>query len=409
MSHLWPMTLLFATTVAAAPTVPAQLDLILKDYGRADAPGVSVLVALDGKVLYRKAFGLANLEERTPITTATNFRLASVTKQFTAAAVLLLAERGKLSLDDPLTRFFPGFARAAHGVKVRHLLGHTSGLLDYEELIPSGTTVPLKDKDVLDLVGKEDRLYFAPGSQFRYSNTGYTLLALIVEKVSGRPFAQFLEKNIFDPLGMAGTVAYEEGISTVARRAYGYSERDGERDGRFERTDQSLTSSVLGDGGIYSSVEDLWRWDQALYGTRLLPAETLAMAFPGRHAHLRPARQRLRLWLVRGLAPGDAQDLALRRDHRVQHVSGPLLGQAAHDHPAHEPERQLPRTDGGSHCRCDPRHAVRRESFRAAVLLVAVALRKVPITWPRWAQAVPAYGIGTMAAFWFLQRTVSLL
>src|SRR5689334_1289506 len=135
--------ILFAS-VAAASTVPAQLDAILKDYGRADAPGASVLVALDGKVLYRKAFGLANLEERTPITTATNFRLASVTKQFTAAAVLLLAERGKLSLDDPLTRFFPGFAsfasfaNTAHGVKVRHLLGHTSGLLDYEDLIPPG-------------------------------------------------------------------------------------------------------------------------------------------------------------------------------------------------------------------------------------------------------------------------------
>ena len=268
------MILLFAT-VAAAPTAPAQIDAILKDYDRADAPGASVLVALDGKVLYRKAFGLANLEERTPITTATNFRLASVTKQFTATAVLLLAERGELSLDDPLTRFFPGFSKAAHEVKVRHLLGHTSGLFDYEDLIPPGTTVPLKDKDVLDLVGRQDRLYFAPGSQFRYSNTGYALLALIVEKVSGRPFAQFLAKNIFDPLGMAGTVAYEAGISKVARRAYGYSARDG----RFARTDQSLTSSVLGDGGIYSSVEDLWRWDQALYGTRLLPAETLAMAF----------------------------------------------------------------------------------------------------------------------------------
>src|SRR5688500_4075932 len=195
-------TILLFATAAAASTVPAQLDAILKDYGRADAPGASVLVAQDGKVLYRKAFGLANLEERTPITTATNFRLASVTKQFTATAVLLLAERGKLSLEDPLPRFFPVFSRAAHGVKVRHLLGHTSGLLDYEDLIPPGTTVPLKDKDVLDLVGKQDRLYFAPGSQFRYSNTGYALLALIVEKVSGRSFAQFLEENIFNPLGI---------------------------------------------------------------------------------------------------------------------------------------------------------------------------------------------------------------
>src|SRR4028118_18827 len=108
---------------------PARLGATLKHCGRADAPGASVLVALDGKVLYRKAFGLANLEEKAPITTATNFRLASVTKQFTATAVLLLAERGELSLDDPLTRFFPGFARAAHGVKGRHPLGHPPGLL----------------------------------------------------------------------------------------------------------------------------------------------------------------------------------------------------------------------------------------------------------------------------------------
>ena len=119
--------------------------------------------------------------------------------------------------------------------------------------------MPLKDEDVLDLMGKQDRLYFAPGSQFRYSNTGYALLALIVEKVSGQSFAQFLEKNIFDPLELAGTVAYEEGISKVARRAYGYSETAG----RYARTDQSLTSSVLAGGGIYPSVEDLWRWDQA--------------------------------------------------------------------------------------------------------------------------------------------------
>lgn len=271
----WAFMILLVATGAAASTVPAQVDAILKDYDRAGAPGASVLMVRDGKVLYRKAFGLANLEEKTPITTATNFRLASVTKQFTSMAVLLLAERGKLSLDDPLTRFFPGFAKAAHGVKVRHLLGHTSGLLDYEDLIPPGTTAPVKDKDVLDLVGKQDELYFAPGSQFRYSNTGYALLALIVEKVSGQSFARFLKENVFEPLGMAGTVAYEKGISEVARRAYGYSEKNG----RFERTDQSLTSSVLGDGGIYSSVEDLYRWDQALYGTRLLPAETLAMAF----------------------------------------------------------------------------------------------------------------------------------
>jgi CubicO group peptidase (beta-lactamase class C family) len=141
--------------------------------------------------------------------------------------------------------------------------------------MPDSTTIPLKDKEVLDLLKKQDSTYFPPGSKYRYSNSGYALLALIVEAVSHQSFAEFLKKNIFDPLQMEGTVAFEKGISTVRNRAYGYTQREN----RFEFTDQSLTSSVLGDGGIYSSVEDLYKWDQALYTTKLVSKATLEQAF----------------------------------------------------------------------------------------------------------------------------------
>jgi CubicO group peptidase (beta-lactamase class C family) len=221
------------------------------------------------------SYGLANLEERTPVTPATQFRLASVTKQFTAAAILLLAEDGRLGLDEPVRKWLPSLPEAARDVTIRHLLTHTSGLIDYEEVIPEGLTKQLHDIDVLRLLETQDRTYFPPGTGYRYSNSGYALLALIVERVSGQTFATFLRERVFQPLGMHATVAHEEGISTLANRAFGYSEIDG----RWVRTDQSQTSAVLGDGGIYSTIEDLAKWDAALRENRLLEPESLKAAY----------------------------------------------------------------------------------------------------------------------------------
>lgn len=264
--------------VMAVQDKAAKIDALFREYDRPDAPGAGVMVIKRGRVLYKKAYGLANLEDRIPSATVTNYRLASLTKQFTAMAIMILAERKKLSYHDRLTDFFPDFPSYGQQITVRHLLNHTSGLIAYEDLIPAGTTEPLKDRDVLKLLKQQDHTYFPPGSKFRYSNSGYALLALIVEAASGTSFAEFLKRNIFDPLQMTGTVAYEKGISTVPNRAYGYSQRGNS----FERTDQSLTSSVLGDGGIYSSVEDLYKWDQALDATRLVSPMTLKEAFtPG--------------------------------------------------------------------------------------------------------------------------------
>lgn len=259
----------------AAADFSADIDALFKDFDKPRVPGASVIAIRDGKVLYKKAYGLADLEAGTPATTKTNYRLASVTKQFTAMCILILADRGRLSLDDHITRFFPDYPAYGREITIRQLLTHTSGLRAYEELIPPGRTAQLKDMDVLDLLKQQTSAYFAPGMEYRYSNTGYAHLAMIVEKASGMKFAAFLKKNIFGPLKMHETVAFEDGVSTVRNRAFGYTKKGD----AFERTDQSLTSAILGDGGIYSSVEDMFLWDQALYTTKLLGAATLQQAW----------------------------------------------------------------------------------------------------------------------------------
>jgi len=266
---------------AGAPlpdTLVPRLDALFKDFNQPGSPGASVMIIQNGKVLLAKGYGFANVEERIPCTPDTNFRLASVTKQFTAMSVLILAQRKQLSLDERLPDFFPEFPSYGRQITVRHLLTHVSGLLDYEDLIPKGTEIPVLDRDVLRLLLQQDKTYFPPGTKYRYSNSAYALLALIVEARSGNTFARFLQENIFGPLKMNHTLAYEQGLSAVPHRAYGYSPEAG----GFKRTDQSLTSSVLGDGGIYSSVADLYRWDQGLYTEKLVSHKMLKLAFtPG--------------------------------------------------------------------------------------------------------------------------------
>ena len=266
-------------TGAEADKRPGMIDELFRDFDKPDAPGASVMVIRNGKVLCAKAYGLANVEKATRNTARTNFRLASLTKQFSAMAIMIQADAGKLNLDDSITKFFPEFPEYGRAITVRHLLNHTSGLVDYEDILPKGTTIPVLDINVLRLLQQQDHTYFSAGTKYRYSNSGYALLALIVEKTSGMTFAAFLKQKIFRPLGMTNSMAYESGISQVANRAFGYAKSS---DG-WKLNDQSLTSSVLGDGGVYSSVEDLFKWDQALYGTKLVSRRMLKAAFaPGK-------------------------------------------------------------------------------------------------------------------------------
>lgn len=255
-----------------------QVDALFRDYDGPDVPGASVLIVMNGKVLYKKAYGMADIENRIRTMTRTNYRIASMTKQFTAMAIMILADRGKLSFDDQLTKFFSHFPAYGRSITVRHLLNHTSGLVDYFDIIPADRTTPLKDSDVLDLLKQQDHTEFQPGSRFHYCNAGYVILALIVDKVSGVRFPDFLQKNIFGPLRMTSTRFYPREDHGDRHRAYGYSRVED----AFQRTDQSLTSSVLGDGSLYSSVEDLRKWDRALDRSQLVKSETLQQAFaPG--------------------------------------------------------------------------------------------------------------------------------
>lgn len=251
------------------------IDSLFSAYAAPGAPGASVVVVQRGRVVFERAFGSADLEARVAATAQTDYRLASVTKQFTATAIMLLAADGRLTYDDPVSRWLPDLPAYARDVRIRHLLHHTGGLWDYEDFVADSQTYQVKDRDCLQLIRRADSLYFAPGSAYRYSNTGYALLALIVEAASGMPYARFVDARIFRPLGMRGSVAFEDGVSTVPHRAFGHS-REG--DG-WRRTDQSNTSAVLGDGGIYTSVRDLVKWDRALERHTLLTAAAQQQAW----------------------------------------------------------------------------------------------------------------------------------
>jgi CubicO group peptidase (beta-lactamase class C family) len=269
---------LFATSSALS----TKIKPILTSAGlrSADIPGAAVLVLHDGQILFEHGYGVTDLRTKRQINARTNFRLASVTKQFTAMAVMLLAHDGKLKYDEALTDVFSHFPEYGRRITVRDLLNHTSGLLDYEDLMPpSNPNMPVEteqihDAAVLDLLKRQTSTKFVPGSRWAYSNSGYVVLGLIVQKVSGESFPDFLQQRIFAPLQMTNTHAYVRGKNTVPDRAYGHSFEGG----KWEETDQSPTSATLGDGGVYSSLEDLAKWDRALRNNTLLSRSEMQAA-----------------------------------------------------------------------------------------------------------------------------------
>lgn len=242
-----------------------SVDDLFLDYS-GECPGAAILISLNDQIVYEKSYGYMNLEDKIKTHLNNNFRLASVTKQFTATAILILVQKSLLTLETKLTDIFGAYPVYGRKITIKHLLNHTSGLIDYEDLISDTTTIQVKDANVLRLMYEQNETYFEPGTQFKYSNTGYALLALTVEKISGKSFAQFLNEEIFEPLKMKNTVAYEEGISRVENRAYGYDRNNN----GWVRKDQSITSAVLGDGGIYSNIEDLYKWERSQYTDKIL-------------------------------------------------------------------------------------------------------------------------------------------
>ena len=248
----------------------AAVDALFKDYAAAGAPGAAVVVSRGDTIVFARGYGLADVEGGVPVTPSTSFRLASVTKQFTAAAILTLVDAGTLDLDDTLGELLPNTPSYAQAVTVRQLLAHTSGLPDYEPILGRDDGPQVKDRDVLMLLHKAKNLYFKPGTSWRYSNSGYALLALVVERVTGETFAHYLRRRVFAPAGMLTAVAHADGVDTVSNRAYGH----GGHTGAWRRTDQNSTSAVLGDGGIYASAEELAHWSDALGRNVVLSAKT---------------------------------------------------------------------------------------------------------------------------------------
>jgi CubicO group peptidase (beta-lactamase class C family) len=248
----------------------SAIDALFASYNRPDVPGAALLVRWGNQTIYSRAFGSADLESHMPTTVHTDFRLASLTKAFTAMSIMLLVQDGKLHFDDRVIDVLPGFPAYGRDIRIRNLLTHTSGLVDYEDFVPDSQTTQLNDDDVLRLMHRVDTLNFAPGSQYHYSNSAFVLLGLIVQHASGMPFPKFLHDRIFAPLHMDSTVAYVNGASRIPFRAYGYT---GDSSGHFTRTDQSSTSATLGDGGIYTSVTDMAKWNDALdHATLVDPA-----------------------------------------------------------------------------------------------------------------------------------------
>lgn len=253
-----------------------DVELIFQSLADRQSPGFAVLIREKGGTMFEGAYGVTDLTSRRAIDSRTDFRLASCTKQFTAMAIMLLVHDGKLRYDERLTDVFPEFPEYGKAITIRNLLNHTSGLPDYESLMdeaakPGATwteTHQIQDAEVLNLLEAQTHGKFPPGTQWSYSNSGYVVLGLVVAEVSGEPFQSFLHDRIFAPLQMNNTLAYLNGTNQVPDRAYGHSKEGN----RFVQTDQSATSATLGDGGVYSNVADLIKWDDALAHHQLLPA-----------------------------------------------------------------------------------------------------------------------------------------
>lgn len=266
--------LLFLAHAQSENNRSAAVDSLFREYNTRSTTGVSVMVIKDSQIIYNRSFGLADVAHKLPATPHTNYRLASLSKPFSAMAVMMLRDEGKLSLDDHLDKFFPNVRPYGNQITIRQMLDHTAGLPNYGDLIPAGTTIPLTDKDVLHLIEQQDTAVFKPGQRFEYSNTAYSLLSLIVEKASGMSYNIFVKQRIFKPLGMTYSTLNVVGDS-IYNRAYGYDKKGDS----LVMSDQSIYSYVLGDGGVYSSVSDLYKWDQALYTSKLVKPETIEEMF----------------------------------------------------------------------------------------------------------------------------------
>jgi CubicO group peptidase (beta-lactamase class C family) len=261
---------------ATESALAAKAEALIAPVVEADQFSGAVLVARNGVPVFRRAFGLANREWGTPNTPDTKFRIGSITKQFTATGILQLVEAGKLSVDDPVSKYYPDAPPAWNSITIRHLLTHTSGIPNFTGIphfFEGQARLDRTPEEIIKLT-KDKPLEFAPGSKYSYDNTGYVILGYIIERLSGERFADYVQHHIFDPLGMKSS-GYDLSETITPKRAAGYSrDKDQYINARFI----SMTEPYAA-GALYSTVEDMLAWDQALYAAKILTPTSLQAMF----------------------------------------------------------------------------------------------------------------------------------
>ncbi len=277
MKHLILLCLLLFMAIGGnAQSEHYRTDSLMSSVYQSGYPGAAIGVIKDGVVVFKGGYGVADLDSKRPITPSTNFNICSMTKQFTAYAILQLQREGKLSLDDKLSRFFPDFVPGvASRVSVRQLLTHSSGIMEHYSYVDPAKYKEFWDKDVLTVLRSVDSLYFLPGSKYRYSNAAFCLLSLIIEKLSGETYPAYICKYVFAPLDMKRSNVIHPDL-TISDRAFGYGcEKD---TFRISDAKESLFFSTMGDGGVYTSIDDYLRWITAIQQKRVLDSDLVKEA-----------------------------------------------------------------------------------------------------------------------------------
>lgn len=275
LSLALPMALLVISGGAAAQDLQSKLDQYMQASVKVNHFMGSVLVAQNGKILFAKGYGMANIKERIPNASDTAFRIGSVTKEFTATAILKLQSEGKLNVQDAICKYVPNCPADWHPIKIFHLLTHTSGIPNFTDF-PNYLKIDTKPITPAQLLAdfKDKPLDFKPGARFRYSNSGYEVLGYIIERVSGETYQRFLQQNIFGPLGMKES-GYDRSHPTAKNHAVGYVYAHDS----YQPSDYVDMTVPYSAGALYSTVQDLYTWDRALEAGKVLPKPLLAEMF----------------------------------------------------------------------------------------------------------------------------------
>ncbi|NER14708.1 serine hydrolase [Leptobacterium flavescens] len=271
---LFPLLLSFLLPSVHGQSLEEKIDRLLQEKYKTDGPGATALVAKNGKVIYSKAFGMADLELNVPMKPEHIFEIGSITKQFTAVSVLMLVEQGKLNLDDEITVFIPDYPTHGKRITVHHLLTHTSGIKSYTSM-PVLREIATKDLTPMELIDvfKDEPMDFDPGEAYRYNNSGYILLGYIIEKLSGESYANFIQKNIFDKAGMNSSY-YANHFKLIKGRASGYM-----RSNEYINANYISFSIPYAAGSLMSNTNDLLKWQQAINNNTFVKEETIKKAF----------------------------------------------------------------------------------------------------------------------------------